>query len=313
MPYPATVTRQDMCFEIPSEEFLNLLHFEGADWRQFELPTLSTILDRIDGVANADYNGHFGSYVYAQFELDENNEVPQLVEFQERLEEFFTDVRRTADLMPALLAAGKSGVGEYAQFDEKGNTVKRKLLYSDEQFMISDSMHEHSIAVFYKEGGLPKMKEIHRVSGILDLIHADRQERSFDRHSRKEITLSRDIPKVRMRVAKHLNLPDLPKMVPAPTPVDISSHFLKGELPSGAVPIYSQPLFIIADSGKDMGVSITFKSDGEVGTKWYTDGAREQIIQNVGEVDRSAVERWVLRQLPVDLDGPEVFSSHMKR
>lgn len=301
MPYPASVTRHDICFEIPVEEFRNLLDYEEADWRAFSLPTLSTILDGIDGVSGTEYNGHFGSNIFVTLDVDDDGETPQIAQVQRILDEHFADVRRVADIMPQLLVSGRHTIEEWAQY-YRGGEVKRTMLYSDDQFLISDSMHDHTIAVFYKEGGETRMREIPRVAGILDLIGSDRHQRSFDVHKRKEITLSRDIPKVRMRIANYLSLPEPTKEMPSVAPIDVSRHFLKETLPPGAVPIYAHPLFIVADSGERTGLSVTFRSDGESGAKWFTDGARKQIIETIAK-DVGSIDRWMRKQLPEDLEG----------
>jgi hypothetical protein len=55
-----------------------------------------------------------------------------------------------------------------------------------------------------------------------------------------------------------------------------------------------------------MGVSVTFQSDGEFGTKWYTDGAREQVLKGISESNgaNGRLNTWILRQLPDDVGMP---------
>lgn len=313
MPYPVSIDRQQMSFEIPRDDFLNLLNFEEANWLEFELPTLSTILDKIPGVSNTEYNGHFGSHVFATFDLDDDGEVPQLEEFQQRLDEHFADVRRVAHLMPALVASPRSLVHEYYQEDENGKRVLRTMLYSDDQFMIADSMIPHTIALFYKEDGVPKMKEMPRVAGILDMIDEDQRERSSNKLARNEMTLSRDISKVRARIGKHIQLADVPYPKPAALrAVDVSNHFLALDIPNAGKPLFAHRLFVVADSGPNTGLSVTFRADGEVGTKWFMDGARDQIIEGL-QTDVPRLTRFILSGLPDDLEGPEGSSPRFSR
>lgn len=80
--YTSQVTSRSIAFEITNEDYFAIeqrdentadaIYESGKrDW-DYNKHTLSGILDTIDGVSDADYNGHFGPYVF--FNLDANED-----------------------------------------------------------------------------------------------------------------------------------------------------------------------------------------------------------------------------------------------
>jgi hypothetical protein len=55
--------------EIPLADFIRLEQYENP-FKGFKEDALSTILDRIEGVDDTKYNGHFGPYIYLRIEIE---------------------------------------------------------------------------------------------------------------------------------------------------------------------------------------------------------------------------------------------------
>lgn len=82
--YTCEVTQRSIAFEIAHEDYTAIEKRDrdredasdeaGNIWNYNEI-YLSGILDHIEGVSDADYNGHFGSYVF--FNLDAENDTPE--------------------------------------------------------------------------------------------------------------------------------------------------------------------------------------------------------------------------------------------
>jgi hypothetical protein len=294
------IYRHSITFDIPDDDFDNLLGYEGANYREFDLPVLSTMLDYIDGVSNANYSGHFGAQVFADFEVDDDGKTPQVTQCQALIEDFLVDARRLKNTIPEIVKfGGRHDVELASLFDDSGKRVSRKLVYGDDDFLIATGIG-NGFSIFHREGGELQRVDTEMPRAILVKIQHDREQRSFDRMSRKQITMSKDIKGVREWVSSLV-----PLDVKVPT-VDVSGHFLAEQLPEGARPVLKHRSFIIADSGREMGVSVTFRSDGEFGTKWYTDGAREQLLKSIAESNgaNGRLNTWILRQLPDDVGMP---------
>ncbi len=296
------IYRHSIAFEIPVDDFDNILGYEGANYREFNLPVLSTMLDQIDGAASTNYDGHFGTQVFADFDLDEDGQTPQVAEFQALIEDFLVDARRMKDIMPEVVEfGGRHDVELAALYDDtnRNGRTYRELVYGDDDFLIATSIGE-TFSIFHREGGELQRVDAEMPRAIRQKIEHDREQRSFHRTKRKEITMSKDIKGVREWVSTLV-----PLDVKVPT-VDVSGHFLAEHIPEGARPVLNHRSFIIADSGREMGVSVTFHSEGEFGTKWYTDGAREQILKSIAESNgaNGRLNAWILRQLPDDVAMP---------
>jgi hypothetical protein len=294
------ICRQSIAFDIPDDDFDNILAYDSANYREFKLPVLSTMLDYIEGVSGTDYSGHYGAQVFADFEVDDEGKTPQLAQFQQLLEEFLIDARRLKNIMPEVVTTGgRHDVEAALLFDENGKRVSRRLIYGDDDFLISTASGT-SFSIFHRKGGQLQRVDTSMPAALVLKIHVDREDRSFDRKSKRQITMSKDIKGIREWVSTLI-----PLDIKVPT-VDVAGHFLAGQLPEGTRPVLKHRSFIVADSGREIGVSITFQSEGEFGTKWYTDGAREQILksiqQSVGATGR--LNAWILRQLPDDVGMP---------
>jgi hypothetical protein len=296
------IYRHSITFDIPDDDFDNLLGYEGANYREFDLPVLSTMLDQIEDVSNTNYDGHFGSQIFADFDVDEDGGTPQVAQFQALIEDFLVDARRLKKIIPEVVKfGGRHDVELVALYDNRNPNGRayRELIYSDDDFLIATDPG-NSFSIFHREGGELQRVDTEMPRAILVKIQHDREQRSFDRMKRKQITMSKDIKGVREWVSSLV-----PLDVKVPT-VDVSGHFLAEQLPEGARPVLKHRSFIIADSGRDMGVSVTFQSDGEFGTKWYTDGAREQVLKGISESNgaNGRLNTWILRQLPNDVGMP---------
>jgi hypothetical protein len=294
------IYRHSITFEIPDDDFDNILGYEGANYREFDLPVLSTMMDYIDGVSDANYSGHFGTQVFADFDVDDDGRTPQVATCQKLIEDFIVDARRLKVIMPEIVKfGGRHDVEIATLFDDNGKRVSRKLIYGDDDFLIATGLG-NSFSIFHREGGELQRVDTEMPRAILHKIQRDREERSFHRSKRKQITMSKDIKGVREWVSKLV-----PIDVKVPT-VDISDHVLAEHLPEGARAVLRHPKFIVADSGREMGVSVTFQSDGELGTKWFLDGSREQLLKNIDQENgmNGRVFTWILRQLPNDVGMP---------
>jgi hypothetical protein len=300
MPFESRVYRHDISFEIPDDEFLNLLHYDEANYREFDLPVLSTMLDYIEGAHEANYSGHFGAQVFAGFDVDNTGKTPQVAAFQALLDDFFVDVRRIAAIIPEIMTSkGRHNVELAELFDENDNQARRELVYCDDDFLISTGAGD-GFSIFHREGGELQRVDAEMPRSVYVKIQRDRDERSFDRRERKQITMSKDIKGVREWV---VTLVPLDVKVPS---VDVSDHPLSAQLPDGSRAVLAHPKFIVADSGRDLGVSITFASEGEYGTKWFTDEARKGILKQIVQSQGShgLLSGWILRQLPSDVEAP---------
>jgi hypothetical protein len=307
MPITPFVYRHSITFEIPLEDFKNILDFESANWREFELPTLSTMLDQIDGVDRAEYSGHFGSQVFADFDVDENGETPQVAKAQALIEDFIIDVARVKAIMPEIMTSGgRHDVKLAALYDNKSRSGRayRHLIYCDDDFLIATG-ESNTYSIFHREGGELQRVDAEMPKSVLHKIKLDRHERSFDRSKRKEITMSKNIKGVREWVSTLV-----PLDVKVPT-VAITEHPLAEHLPDGARPVIRHNKFIVADHGRDVGVSVTFSSGGEIGTKWFTDSARKQILERIDPSGNNGqINGWILRQLPNDVAMPGLQVRH---
>lgn len=296
------IYRHSITFEIPDEDFDNILGYESANYREFELPVLSTMLDQIDGVDSSNYSGHFGRQVFADFDVDDDGQTPQVAEFQALIEDFLVDARRLKDIIPEVVRfGGRHDVELVAQYDNKKRSGRayRELVYGDDDFLIATAANGQ-FSIFRREGGELQRLDVEMPKAIRQKIAYDRDRRSFHRTKRKQITMSKDIKGVREWVSTLV-----PLDVKVPT-VDVSGHPLAGELPHGARPLLGHAKFIVADSGPEMGVSVTFRSEGEVGTKWFLDDRREQILKSIAESNgaNGRLNNWILRQLPNDVAAP---------
>lgn len=303
MPYHPNVYSQRISFEIPEDDFMNLLNYEMANLREFDLPVLSTMLDTIDGVSDSNYSGHFGSQVFSELDVDENGATPQVAAYQALLDDFFMDARRIRALMPELLEFPRHDLHSLMLDRDPENGMRRALrsfLYGDDDFLISTGEDDETVTIFHREGGELGMVDAKMPLSVVRKIASDRDRRSFDSFKRKPITMSRDLPGVREWVSKIV-----PIDIRVPT-LDASSHHLAEHLPEGARPVLLHRKFIIADSGKDVGISVSFISEGEPGTKWFTDAARRQILDSIAHSDghMGRFNTWMLRQLPDDVERP---------
>jgi hypothetical protein len=308
MTFEPKIYRHSITFEIPDEDFDNILGYESANYREFELPVLSTMLDQIDGVDSSNYSGHFGRQVFADFDVDDDGQTPQVADFQELIDDFLIDARRLQAIIPEVMTFGGRHdvelVALYGRSTRNGRTYRdgrtyRELVYGDDDFLIATGADD-GFSIFHREGGELQRLDVDMPPAIRQKISHDRDQRSFHRSKRKQITMSKDIKGVREWVSTLI-----PLDVKVAT-VDISDHPLAGELPNGARPLLKHAKFIVADTGPEMGVSVTFVSEGEVGTKWFLDDRREQIMKSIAESNgaNGRLNNWILRQLPDDVAVP---------
>jgi len=303
MPFPSTVHSHRISFEIPTEDFYNLLNCETANYREFDLPELSSMLDAIDGVSDTEYNGHFGAHISSSFDVDEDGQTPQMAEFQAILDDFFADARRIAAIMPEVMIFPRHDLHDVVLQREPDAGARRALrtfLYSDDDFLIATGEDDETVTILHREDGKLGAVDARMPLSVLRVIAADRDRRSFDRSKRKPITMSRDLKGVRQWVQQHVELD-----IRIPT-VDAGDHPLAPHLPDGARVVLSHRKFLVADHGRDVGLSVTFVSEGEPGTKWFVDAARRDLLWNI---ERSSgqlggVNGWILRQLPTDVEQP---------
>lgn len=311
MPLPARTFAHRVAIDVPVEDFKLVLAQESIDhYFEFEFPELTEMLEGMEDVSEVEYNGHFGSALYATFELDENGDKPQLDLFIENVETYIEDLRRVDRLMPDLFVFPRHRLQHYLQEDREGGTGARKLIYSHPEFVLSDSADDDVVTVFYLKDGVPAMKDVH-APDLRDMLFADRDARSFDPHKRKAVNLSRGIETVDAVILSHIMSPAQARRVlssaeaPKPRPVaDFSAHFLIADVPEGATPLHAAEKWIVADSGPAVGASITFRSEGEAGAKYFTDGARDQLL-GLAEKNPAGLDKWIRRTLPDDLDGPQ--------
>lgn len=304
MPFESRVYCHKITFDIPDQDFDNLLAYEGAKFREFDLPVLSTMLDYIDDVSGTNYSGHFGRQVFADFEVDENGETPQVEQFQALLDDFFIDARRAVAIIPEVFRfGGRHDVEMVALYDSgtRSGRVYRTLVYGDDDFLIATGK-AGIYSIFHREGGELQRVDAEMPRALRIKIDHDREVRSDHRMSRRQITMSKDIKGVREWVSTLV-----PLDIKVPT-VDVTGHFLAEQLPEGARPVLKHRSFIVADHGRDVGLSITFQSEGEFGTKWFVDGKREQLLKNIdvdGGMNGNLNDR-ILRQLPNDVAMPGI-------
>lgn len=306
MPFPATVYRQRISFEIPVEIFRNLLSYEAANHREFDLPVLSTMLDTITGVDDTDYNGHFGSQISADFDVGEDGKTPQVAEFQAMLDDFFLHARRIADIIPEMMTFPRHDLHELSLDKEPEPGYRRSLrsfIYGDDDFLISTGEDDETVTIFHRENGSLGMVDAKIPLSVWKTIAEHRNTRSFDRSKRKPITMSKDLKGVRKWVQTHVELD-----IRLPT-VEVEGHDLAGHLPEGARPVLAHKKFIVSDCGRDTGLSVTFMSEGEPGTKWFVDDARRSVLWNIERANGvlGGVNGWILRQLPYDVEHPGVW------
>ncbi|NTF17807.1 hypothetical protein G6L37_05290 [Agrobacterium rubi] len=303
MPFPASVYSHRISFEIPAEDFLNLLNYETANYREFDLPVLSSMLDRIDGVDDTNYSGHFGSQVFSEFDVGEDGQTPQITEYQALLDEFFTDARRIATIMPELMIFPRHDLHDVMlkrEPDARSRRALRSFLYGDDDFLIATGENDETVTIFHREGGELGMVDAIMPISVARLIASDRRTRSFHRSERKPITMSRDINSVRQWVQKQVGLD-----IRLPT-VDVSDHHLAAHIPDGGRAVLSHRKFILADGGRDVGLSVTFISEGAPGTMWFVDESRRSILWNIERSGGAlgSLNGWILRQLPRDVEQP---------
>ncbi|WP_327211283.1 hypothetical protein [Rhizobium leguminosarum] len=309
MPLPTRTYSHRVAIDIPVEDFNLVLKQEAISfYREFELPNLTGMLGGIDDVGDVEYDGHFGSAVHATFDLDDDGEKPQLDAFVEKIETFIEDLRRVDRFMPDLFEYPRHEIDKYQEMED-GKVRRRNLIYSHPDFVLCDSVDDDVVTVFHLRNGEPAMTDVN-APAIRDALFADLDMRSFDPHKRKAVNLSRDLPEVDAVILPHIVSPVKMKRIRATSgapaqkeATDFSSHFLFDDLPAGAVPLHAAAKWIVADSGPEIGTSITFRTDGEAGHKYFTEGARQQLL-DLARGNPGGLDNWIRMALPEDLDGP---------
>lgn len=307
MPLPARTYSHKVAIDIPVEDFKLILLQESVDaYREFEFPDLTELLSGMADVGDVEYNGHFGSAIYATFDLDDDGEKPQLDLFIEKIEAFIEDLRRAQRIIPDLFVYPRHTIEKYAL--EGG---PRKLIYSHPDFLLTDSNDDDTVTVFHLKDGEPAMTDVH-APAIRDTLFADVDLRSFDPHKRKVVNISRDIPKVDATILPHIasaaeirHRQEETRQRPAKAAPDFSGHYLLDDIPAGAIPIHAGTKWIVADSGPEIGASITFRTQGESGSKYFVGPARDQLL-GLAEGNPEALDRWIRYTLPEELDGSSV-------
>jgi hypothetical protein len=310
MPLPTRTYSHRVAIDIPVEDFKLILRQESIDsYREFEFPDLTEMLGGIDDVSDVEYDGHFGSAIYATFDLGDDGEKPQLDVFVEKVEVFIEDLRRVERFMPDLFEYPRHSIEKYQQYDERDKPRLRNLIYSHPDFVLSDSADEDVVTVFHLRNGEPAMTDVN-APAIRDALFADLDMRSFDPHKRKAVNLSRDMPEVDGVILPHIassaqirrNRSAEAATAARATP-DFSSHFLFGDLPVGSMPLHAAAKWIVSDAGPEIGTSITFRTEGEAGAKYFVGAARDQLLELVRD-NPDGLDRWIRMALPKDLDGP---------
>lgn len=310
MALPTRTTSHSVAVDIPEEDFFLILRQESIDsYHELDFPDLTAMLGGIDGVHDVEYNGHFGSAIYATFDLDDDGEKPQMDVFLASIETFIEDLRRVKRVAPGVLDYPRHRLEEYLQDDEQGHQRPRKIIYSHPDFIVTDHLDDDVISVLHLLNGKPSITDIN-APAIRDALFADHDVRSLDRRNRKVVNVSRNMPGVDAVVRPHVQ--PRPRVDVGLRPsakgsgamqADFSSHFLFDDLPNDAVAVHAAARWLVADSGPTVGASITFRTEGEVGTKYFLSGAREQVLGLVRN-NPAALDRWIEATRPEELDGP---------
>ena len=71
------MTEVSYAIEVPVKEFLSLEDRENKD---FSRPSLCEDLNKIEGVREVNYNGHFGAFIFVKIECEfDNKETKNLI------------------------------------------------------------------------------------------------------------------------------------------------------------------------------------------------------------------------------------------
>ncbi|MCS4089507.1 hypothetical protein [Rhizobium sp. BK176] len=291
MRYHAESLRRDYTFDVTNEELLAIMKVEGINCQLEDHTSLVTYLDKLPGISKVEYDGHFGAYVFASVDTDEEEWEWRLEMVDRVIGWFMDDARRLCRYFPTVVS------GDFE------TEMGLDMVYSDEDFVILKG-DKGTVLVGHADG----IKTLEKADFVLDTITADVEER---RHLEDEniwlpINPSRELADVRKWVASFVTLPEVSEL---PT-ISVESRWLSLHIPQDSRPVWANDDFIIAD--KDGSLSVTFKTQESTGTKIYIEAARDQIMSMVREANASSssavkLTRYLERQVGDDLRrGPRL-------
>ena len=276
MRYNTELQEMTYCMPISNEDFLALTKFEGVGVQQLfidDCTELYKYLEKIKCVSQVDYNGHYGAAIH--FKLDASEDaIDQKIMLQcvdQVVANFVDDARRVMTF--------------FADRDHGNRSYE--LLYTDDDFVILATDNEDEIYIGH-DAGYVLLSGKKKFSNIINKIRLDINERSIfeDEGGYLPKTPSRSIEEVKKWVSKHVKLPDENHL---PT-VSLGNNPLIKAIPNGGRPVFADDGVVFCDC-QNRGFSVTVTYDDTTGTAYFTDGAKDQIVEKIKVAKSGAAAR----------------------
>ena len=287
MRYSVENTQKSFAASVPTEDFIALTRFEGGGaFRNFtpDCVSLCTYLEKLPHISRVEYNGHFGSYIYFNMDVDEDqvDEKHCLAFVDKTIGNFLDDARRLTKYFPNIAADGSADRDQQYEF-----------LYTDDDFVILGTGKEDEVYLGSPSGTV-LISGKNDVEEVLDIVLSDIEKRSFiegDKDAEEQDywlpkTPSRGLVSVRAWASKYIELPDenLLKTVP------MDGHELSTFIPKNGRAVFVSPDFVFCDHEKG-DLSLSFHYEDGTGATYFTDGARDQMVEFIKKAQNDSEAR----------------------
>lgn len=200
MSFEMTVTHETIRIDIPDEDFIRIMRSEGLGMRELYIPTLVDLTDKIDGLAEIEYDGHFGAALHVRIVVEDHKREDILKSITDVLQERLDELRLIENVMPVMFEIHRHRIPDLMILDSEGHLKLSRPIYACEDFVLSYSDDTHGYYAFFNHDG-----KVRRVSVSMDSCasaHDDMYQRSVGVGG--PVTMSRDMPDVEELVKAEL-------------------------------------------------------------------------------------------------------------